>query len=123
MHRRSFLRLAGSGFAALVGLAGCVRSGPEAEAFARPDLLDLFGNEQDVRALGAAYRAAFPSEDGEDALRAALASDTAAAADLPEALRMRVRQDFEEGRTVELDGWILSVTEARQCALFSLLFA
>jgi hypothetical protein len=34
-----------------------------------------------------------------------------------------VRGDFAHGRTVIVDGWILSVTEARQCALFSLLAA
>jgi hypothetical protein len=33
----------------------------------------------------------------------------------------RVQADFDQGRTVMLRGWILSQTEARQCALFSLL--
>jgi hypothetical protein len=32
-----------------------------------------------------------------------------------------IQRDFAEGRTVLLDGWVLSVTEARQCALYSLL--
>jgi hypothetical protein len=32
-----------------------------------------------------------------------------------------VHDDFDAGRTVVLLGWILSATEARQCALFSLL--
>lgn len=36
-------------------------------------------------------------------------------------VRMAVRDDFAKGRTVILDGWVLSVTEARQCALFSIL--
>jgi hypothetical protein len=35
-------------------------------------------------------------------------------------LEKKVRQDFQENKTVVVDGWILSVTEARQCALFSL---
>jgi len=33
----------------------------------------------------------------------------------------QVQLDFARGRTVMLNGWVLSVTEARQCALFSLL--
>jgi len=33
----------------------------------------------------------------------------------------RVRADFAAGRVVVVRGWILSVTEARECALFSLL--
>jgi len=32
-----------------------------------------------------------------------------------------VRRDFETGRTVLVNGWVLAATEARQCALFSLL--
>jgi hypothetical protein len=31
-----------------------------------------------------------------------------------------VRDDFASGRTVVVDGWVLSAIEARQCALFSL---
>jgi hypothetical protein len=31
-----------------------------------------------------------------------------------------VRRDFTEGHTVEVQGWVLSITEARQCALYSL---
>src|SRR3712207_354694 len=33
----------------------------------------------------------------------------------------RSMQDLAEGRTVELDGWILARTEARLCALSSIL--
>lgn len=29
-----------------------------------------------------------------------------------------IRHDFEQERTVNLDGWILSITEAQVCALF-----
>jgi len=32
----------------------------------------------------------------------------------------RVKQDFANGKIAVVDGWILSVTEARQCALYSL---
>jgi hypothetical protein len=32
----------------------------------------------------------------------------------------QIRDDFTAGRTVVVDGWVLSVTEARQAALFSL---
>jgi hypothetical protein len=35
--------------------------------------------------------------------------------------RALVARDFADGHTVLVDGWVLSVTEARQCALFSLL--
>lgn len=32
-------------------------------------------------------------------------------------LNREIRSDFENGRTVHIDGWILSQTEARLCAL------
>ena len=41
-------------------------------------------------------------------------------ADLRHLLGMQVRRDFEEERTVKLDGWILSLTEARLCAIATL---
>jgi hypothetical protein len=43
--------------------------------------------------------------------------------ELRECIRMRVRQDFDEGYTVRIHGWIVSSTEARLCALATLVFA
>ena len=40
---------------------------------------------------------------------------------LQEQLRLLQRQDFERGHTVKVQGWILSVTEARLCALATLI--
>ena len=31
-----------------------------------------------------------------------------------------IASDFENNRTVMINGWLLSITEARQCALYSL---
>jgi hypothetical protein len=47
---------------------------------------------------------------GEEAIR------TSGDDDLRVLLVRRSMQDFAEGRTVELDGWILARTEARLCA-------
>jgi len=35
-------------------------------------------------------------------------------------LAKKIQQDFQQDKTVVVDGWVLSRTEARQCALFSL---
>lgn len=37
-----------------------------------------------------------------------------------EDLDYRIATDFEKDRTVMINGWLLSITEARQCALYSL---
>ena len=126
MNRRQFLRLAGIG-AITLGSSRC-SAGPEydARALAQPELLAALGAGR-VRAIGTRYRSTTPTEQNAGALRGAiLASRPMRARVLPASsptVPSLIHDDFEKGRTVVLDGWILSVTEARQCALFSLLTA
>ena len=40
--------------------------------------------------------------------------------DLARAAEHAIRDDFDKGRTVDVDGWLLSTTEARVCALHAL---
>jgi hypothetical protein len=126
MNRRQFLRLTGA-TAIAIGSSRC-SAGPEYDtrSLAQPELLITLGAGP-VRAIGARYRSLTPGEQHADALRAAiLASRPMRARLLPASslpIAGLVRADFEKGRTVILDGWILSMTEARQCALFSLLTA
>lgn len=81
----------------------------------------MLGPER-VRQLGAHYRASTPSENSVDALRAALSSGLGLQIPFLKngSLDGQIRDDFAAGRTVVVDGWVLSVTEARQAALFSL---
>src|SRR5215471_8828826 len=126
MNRRTFLRLTGA-TAIAIGTSNCAAgSDYDARSLAQPELLATLGAGP-VRAIGARYRSVTPSERDADALRASiLASRPMRARLLPGAsppIAALIRDDFEQGRTAVLDGWILSVTEARQCALFSLLSA
>jgi hypothetical protein len=68
-----------------------------------------FADSAAARAIGAAYLRAYPHDALADARAAARLARTEIAA--------RVRDDFAAGRVVMLDGWMLSVTEARLCAL------
>jgi len=124
LDRRRFLGLAGGLAAALLG-AGCETPADYASsALAHPDLLATLGADV-VRAVGVRYREDVPAERDADALRAAILASR------PWTTRLRpsrgprvadvVRDDFAAGRTVVVLGWILSATEARQCALYSLL--
>src|SRR2546425_1216376 len=88
----------------------------EAKALAQPDLLPLIG-PQAVRKIGLRYRALVPSENEVHALYTAIL----AARPWPPSIAGLVEQDFAVGRTMVLQGWVVSVTEARQSALFSLL--
>ena len=126
MHRRLFLRDAALGAASLLTGAACAAGDDDAQdlrALARPDLLDVLGAAQ-VRAIGESYRRMVPAERDAAALRAAIHGRPPILVRLLGVPRVApaelVRRDFTEGRTVEVQGWVLSVTEARQCALYSL---
>jgi len=77
-----------------------------------------------ARELGKVWRKADPTQgDSATAAAALLQSlgdagiDLAHPAKLGEALRAQALEDFRAGRTAELGGWVLSVTELRLCAL------
>jgi hypothetical protein len=121
LDRRRFLQLTALGVAGAVAGSACA-SGRDKELGAQEpaDLLRMLGPDR-VRQLGAHYRAATPSDT---ALRTAM-SDTLRAGSptsspARESTQRQIRDDFAAGRTVLVDGWVLSATEARQAALFSL---
>jgi hypothetical protein len=123
MDRRRFLQIAALGVVSAVAFPACERGGDTSDAAGdQPELLGMLGPER-VRELGNHYRAATPAENSADALRARLSS-TDGWMHIPfighRSIGDQVRADFAGGRTVLVDGWILSVTEARQAALFSL---
>jgi hypothetical protein len=127
MNRRQFLRISAIGAAAT--LASTARGADAAasydvHALAHPDLLSVLG-PQSVREIGARYREIVPAENHVDTLRAAiLAARPLRVPGAPRpAVAKMVRDDFAAGRTIVVQGWVLSATEARQCALFSLLSA
>src|SRR4051812_14507646 len=121
LDRRKFLKV--GLIAAIAGAGGSACTNRDSETIDRPDLLAMLGPDR-VRALGAKYRARVPAEDSSHALQSAV-EDARSTLHLPwprKSIDQAVRDDFANGRMVLVDGWVLSVTEARQCALFSLAF-
>lgn len=102
------------------------KANPSAEirVLTQPALRNMLGDRR-VHELGVQYRERYPAEREAEILGAAiLGGDTMALRDSPTlhaTLAARIKDDFAAGRTVLLKGWVLSVTEARQCALFSLI--
>jgi hypothetical protein len=78
------------------------------------------GAAYSVRRLGQAYLRQRPEEAGRTLLLRELRRDLDSidtADDLKKVIRLRISDDFAAGRTVMLDGWVLSITECRLCAL------
>ena len=122
LDRRRFLQLTAAG--AVVGLtgSGCARENVEdTSGMSQPSLLGMLGPER-VRAIGAAYRAAVPRENTAAALRDAISASQRGRFPWTSrrAIAEQIQDDFDAGRTVVAGGWVLSETEARQAALYSL---
>ena len=115
MKRRNFIIIgtAGIAAAALPAAFYFLRDVEYDPALADPQSLSLIWDTETITDIGNKYRLQIPSEKSERSLVKLL--------DVPGSdLEQIITKDFESGNTVIIDGWILSKTEARQCALFSL---
>lgn len=79
--------------------------------------------EQAIVRIGRQYREDHPIEDDRQVLldRLGIGAGTVRSSQFLSSLGSQVAEDFGAGRTVRLDGWVLSVTEGRAAALVSLL--
>jgi hypothetical protein len=83
----------------------------------RDMLRSLFSHLPSAHAIGAAYlRSCQANTVNAEKLAASLPA-AASVADLRSAIAAWVRRDFANARVVMVDGWMLSITEARVCAL------
>jgi hypothetical protein len=121
MKRRNFILSAAAGIGAVGISTYYFMRGVEFDiVLARPVSLAPILNAQAIHTIGNRYRADTPGETSTRSLVRVLN------ATLPERngsvasrLEETITNDFATGKTVLVDGWILSVTEARQCALAS----
>jgi hypothetical protein len=125
MDRRQFLSASAVAVvASLSGTACSTGAAYDPRALAEPDLLSVLGPEA-VRKIGLRYREMVPAENDAEALHASILRARPWRSRLPWAdapsLAELIESDFAEGRTILVQGWMLSATEARQSALFSLL--
>jgi hypothetical protein len=133
MSRRSLLARTAAGLGGLVaGWMATVAAGDgTARASSLEDALSrLCAQMRCPKTVGNACRAALPATETRRSLMASLFRDAGLSASEPlspnglaRRLREQSRDDFRAGRTVTVDGWILSLTETRLYALASLLRA
>jgi hypothetical protein len=92
-----------------------------------PDALSHFCDEESIRKIGNEYLAKFPSENDKKILKELIATGkkgtSQASAEIntdDDQLDKKIREEFELNDIIIIDGWVLTATEARQCALLSL---
>ncbi len=114
MRRRDFLLLNATGLAAACFAAPAVWAAPS--PYARPGLLALLQDDEQVRRIGRRYIEQHPAEAHTNTLEQRLTQTLRGSRDIESC----IRNEFARRETVQLNGWILSRSEARQCALFAL---
>jgi hypothetical protein len=130
-RRRAMTASAVAALAALLPWRACLSREVARDAIAHNavarDAIGIFRDRSAAAAIGDAYLAQHPDDrDAPRLLRRLFGDDLAQATagigreDLHVRLRRQLRQDFAEGRTVLVDGWLLAETEARLCALAAL---
>ena len=93
-----------------------------------PDDLSRFCDEKTIREIGISYRSIVPAENEKKKLTELLLTDydgkVMANSDkykVIELMDTKVLKDFTDYNKIHvIKGWVISITEARQCALFSL---
>jgi len=118
MKRRNFIYLSIAGAGAMMA-PSCKHNTPT--AFSRPLFLSTVTDGQTLKHIGNSYRTKTPAEAKEGRLIELLTTGLPQGAhEQARQLDSLVKQDYAAGRTVIIDGWVLSLTEARQCAVFSM---
>lgn len=125
MQRRVFIQLSTYTAAALSFpfATGCTRKHIDAEA--QPQFFLHIVDTKTILVTGQAYRKANQGEDDKNKLKELLLANSALSSSsgersIVDMLVSRVDNDFKTGKIVLVNGWVLSLTEARQCALFSI---
>src|SRR5450631_1412837 len=130
MQRRNFILLTAIGGTVTVfaGLQCNPRQSAVYSILGKPGPLSFICDEQTIREIGLVYRLQKPEEKEAHKLEDLLLTDSvghqlSSSVDdqiVQNLISKKVEQDFEKANTVVVRGWILAVTEARQCALFAI---
>ncbi|TDI68072.1 MAG: hypothetical protein E2O86_07985 [Bacteroidetes bacterium] len=123
MKRTNFILLTGVGISAIAIPTWYYKFNiPEYDQLlTEPELLSHIWDGTTIGEIGEIYRKQFSDENSERKLVKHLSDyESTESTTITEVLRQQITDDYNKGNTVMVDGWVLSRTEARQCALFSL---
>jgi hypothetical protein len=122
MQRRTFLYF-GIVTWSWTASSACALSGETSlRSLAHSELQDMVGPDV-IRSIGQQYRIQVPHEDDIRILQHLLKVDSSQwrLTRMNYPMAEASREEFASGRVLVVDGWVIARSEARQCALFSLL--
>ncbi|HUQ64854.1 MAG TPA: hypothetical protein VM101_01780 [Flavitalea sp.] len=115
MERRKFVLLTLAGTAVLTfPLSEC----GTANHSEPPQFLQSLLGKDKIKEIGKAYVEQFPNEGNREKLEALLSAQQKV--NPGSAVNLSIQNEFRNGSIVIINGWILSLTEARQSALYYL---
>jgi len=130
MNRKKFLALSALAVAAIsvpLAIKSNHRHRVRDKPLEQPRILGNFCTEKDIQDIGVTYRKENPGESQKqqlielllknDADKKINSSDSSSVSDW---LDQKTLEEFKTDKTIVVAGWVISVTEARQCALYSL---
>lgn len=122
MNRRFFTTILGKGLALWVispFVLGCSKKSSGESSWQPEELANICGKEELI-SVGLKYRE-LSGEDNRDTLISLLSKNFSGhGGDQKKYIRGMVSDDFRTNQTILIDGWLLSRTEARLCAVLSL---
>jgi hypothetical protein len=128
MNRRVFVKLGiFSAGAMTLPLLHCRSNYQYNDLLHQPRFLSQICDEKALREIGLAYLKLKPSEEKKNRLVDFLTEGSggkklnikSSDKEVESFLNNKIHTDFEKNDIVTVKGWVLSLTEARQCALFS----
>ena len=123
MKRRSFVLVTGIGISVIaIPTWYYIYGKTELEtSLTSPELLSYICDDKTINDIGSLYRKEFSDENSEQKLLELLFNH-GSTTPYPnnDLLNKQIIDDYHTENTIMIDGWVLSRTEARQCALFSL---
>lgn len=120
MKRKDFILITAAGITAVsIPIAYSYLMDFEYDSFlVEPKALSFIWDNQTINDIGNKYRSQVTRENKERSLVKKLLAETDKS-NLALQIEEKIKKDFETGNMIIIDGWILSITEARQCALSS----
>jgi hypothetical protein len=127
MKRKKFIAIAAATAAAVpLGYYGYQKSKKVYNQVNFPAMLAQFCSAEELKGIGSAYLQTVPDERDAEKLKSLLLAGISAqkitSSNANEHLNKKTEEDFLKENVKVLNQWVITHTEARQCALFSLTY-